>query len=94
MVQFWFNDKAPMKSLTIHNMEQDLARAIEQMAASRGISQNRVVKLLLRQALHLGDPQPARRDVSDFFGIWSEEEVNEFQAATDFFDTIDEELWQ
>lgn len=83
-----------MKSLTIHNMDDDLARAIEELARSTGLSQNKVVKKLLRRALSLSEQEVPKRDVSPFFGVWTKQEAEEFGQAVKIFDDIDEEMWQ
>ncbi|MCO6491940.1 MAG: hypothetical protein J5I98_26220 [Phaeodactylibacter sp.] len=83
-----------MKSLTIHNMDAELAQAIEELAESTGLSQNKVVKKLLRQALNLLDEEKPKRDVSAFFGVWTKEETEEFNEAVKFFGQIDKEMWQ
>ena len=83
-----------MKSLTIHNMDAELAKAIEELAKSTGLSQNRVVKKLLRRALNLSEQEVPKRDVSAFFGVWTQEESEAFNEAINFFDDVDEEMWQ
>lgn len=83
-----------MKSLTIHNMDADLARAIEDLAKSTGLSQNKVVKKLLRRALNLSEQEVPKRDVSAFFGVWTKEEADKFNESIKIFDEIDEEMWQ
>lgn len=83
-----------MKSLTIHNMDTELANAIEELAKSTGLSQNKVVKKLLRRALHLSEQEVPKRDVSAFFGVWTKEEADEFNQAVKVFDDIDEEMWR
>lgn len=83
-----------MKSFTIHNMDADLAKAIEELANSTGLSQNKVVKKLLRKALSLSEQEAPKRDLSAFFGIWTQEEANEFNEAVKIFGHIDEEMWQ
>jgi len=95
MVQYVFQMKnSPMKSLTIHNMEQDLIKAIEQLAGATGLSQNKVVKKLLRKALGLEGPKEPHRDFSAFCGLWSSEEAEIFEKAVRSFEQIDKELWQ
>ena len=83
-----------MKSLTIHNMDADLAKAIEELARSTGLSQNKVVEKLLRRALNLSEQDVPKRDVSAFFGVWPKEEADGFNEAIKIFDDIDEEMWQ
>ncbi|MBK7408518.1 MAG: hypothetical protein IPL49_02565 [Saprospirales bacterium] len=83
-----------MKSITIHNIDADLARSIEALAASTGLSQNKVVKKLLRKALGLETPQKPRADFSAFCGVWSKEETDEFEEAMKDFEQIDKDLWE
>ena len=81
-----------MKSLTIHNMDTELAKAIEELSKSTGLSQNKVVKKLLRRALNLSEQEVPKRDVSPFFGVWTQEEAKEFNEAVKVFDHIDEDM--
>lgn len=83
-----------MKSLTIHNIEPEVGNAIEQIAQHTGLSQNKVIKRLLRKALGLEETKPARQDFSAFCGLWSEEEAMLFEEAIRPFEQIDEELWK
>jgi DNA relaxase NicK len=83
-----------MKSLTVHNIDSDVARAIEAIAQSTGLSQNKVVKKLLRKALGLEKANTPRPDFSSFCGLWSKEEADAFDEAVKSFDQIDKGLWQ
>ncbi len=83
-----------MKSITIHNMEPDLDSAIRQIAQRTGLSQNRVVKKLLRKALGLDAEAAPRRDFSAFCGLWSQEEAEAFEQAIRAFEQIDKDLWE
>ncbi|MDZ4682913.1 MAG: ribbon-helix-helix protein, CopG family [Saprospiraceae bacterium] len=82
-----------MKSLTIHNIENEIAEAIEKMADATGLSQNKVVKKLLRKALELEAPEKPKRDLSRFAGAWTEEEAAAFEKSLKVFEKTDEELW-
>lgn len=83
-----------MKSLTIHNIDTDVAKAIEKLSESAGLSQNKTVKLLLRKALGLETPPESKPDFSSFCGLWSAAEAKEFNRTLGEFDRIDEDLWQ
>ena len=83
-----------MKSITIHNLDSDVAKAIEKIAKSTGLSQNKVIKRLLRKSLGMLETQEQKADFSEFSGLWSEEEAREFEKTIKIFDQIDEELWQ
>ena len=83
-----------MKSLTIHKLEAELAKAIEELAKSTGLSQNKVIKQLLRKALGIDHPREPRRDFSEFCGLWTKSEAEEFEAAVIGFEQIDENMWR
>jgi len=82
-----------MKSLTIHNMDDELAKAIKNLADSSGLSQNRVIKKLLREALNLSGENKPRQDFTEFCGIWTATEEKEFNQAVSDFEQVDEEMW-
>jgi len=75
-----------MKSFSIHNIEPDLAAAIEQIVETSGKSYEEVVKMLLRRSLNLIPQGEPKRDVSAFFGIWTQEEADDFNEAIKFLD--------
>lgn len=88
--KFWYL----LKSITIHNIDADLAKAIEAMANSKGLSQNEVVKNLLRKVLGLETPQKPRADFSAFCGVWSEGETAKFEEAMKDFKEVEKaRLW-
>jgi len=82
-----------MKSLTIHKLDSDLVKAIEQLAFSSGLSQNKTIKKLLRKALGLDENSDKRPDFSEFCGIWTEDEAAQFDEGLKEFEKIDESLW-
>jgi len=83
-----------MKSITIHNLDTEMSIAIEKLAKSTGLSQNKMIKKLLRKSLGIGESPKPEADFSKFCGLWSEKESLEFNKAIKIFDQIDEELWQ
>ncbi len=91
MVLFMKSDK--MKSITIHNLDTAIAQKIQQMANEMGLSQNKLIKRLLRQSLGLSDIPSERNDFEKFCGCWSEQEAENFTTNTSTFDAIDTELW-
>lgn len=82
-----------MKSMTVHNLDADLVKAIEQLAEKTGLSQNKVIKKLLRTALGLEGSKAPREDFSAFRGLWSSEEAEAFDQAIQSFEQIDKDLW-
>lgn len=83
-----------MKSITVHNLDTETAKAIERLAATTGLSQNKVIKKLLRTALGLGESGKPKADFSAFNGLWSVEEADGFEQAIEPINQIDEELWK
>ena len=83
-----------MKSITIHKLDSNLAKAIEGLSKTTGLSQNKVIKKLLRKALGLEEKNQIKRDLSTVFNVWSKEEKKTFEEATPVFNQIDSELWQ
>jgi len=83
-----------MKSITIHDLEADLAKTIEDMAKAEGMSPGKVIKKLLRKALNNDDVEKSKRDISSFFGVWTNQEAESFRAANKIFEQIDEEMWK
>jgi hypothetical protein len=84
---------AKMKSITIHNLDTAIAQKIQQMANEMGLSQNKLIKRLLRQSLGLSDTPAEMNNFEKFCGCWSEQEAKEFTTNTSTFDAIDTELW-
>ncbi len=73
-----------MKSITIHKLDPDLAKSLEERAKREGTSLNRAIKSILRSALGLSKPAPIDRrdDFKDLFGTWTKEEGKGFDART------------
>lgn len=82
-----------MKSITIHNLDTVLAHKIEQMAAEMGLSQNKLIKRLLKQSLGLDPTSSAPNDFEKFCGCWSAQEAEQFTTDTSAFEVIDSGLW-
>ena len=85
-----------MKSITIHKLDEALARVLEERARREGVSINRLVKRLLRSALGLEkEPEPDhRRDFLDLFGTWSDRETTEFHKRIEELETIEPQDWE
>ena len=83
-----------MKHLTIRNVSQTLAEALEEEKLSRGTSLNRTVLDLLEQALGVGATRRRSNGLAALAGTWSEEELERFEDAIAAHEQIDEELWR
>ena len=71
-----------MKSITIHKLDSDLAKSLEERAKQEGTSLNRTIKTILKSALGLDKPIPVnhRKDFEELFGSWSKEEGKRFES--------------
>ena len=80
-----------MKTITIRNVPQEVAAALEAEKRRRGKSLNQTVIELLSQGL--GVWQPRRNGLACLAGTWSEAEFQEFTESVRQFEQIDTELF-
>lgn len=80
-------------SITIHNLDEELATRIRLVSRKKGKSLNQTVKDLLRQALGVRTKKD-KTWLDNYSGTWTQEEYEEFQGAMKFFDKIDEDMWK
>lgn len=85
-----------MKSITIHNLDGPLEAMIEEKARTEGLSLNKTVKLLLREALGLtpGGNGGRKADFAEFAGVWSKAERRQFEKKTEDLRRVDSRDWQ
>lgn len=82
-----------MKSITIHNFDDDLAKSLLVYAKLQGTSMNQTIKGLLKKSLGL-DNQKKKEDFSDLCGVLDEKEAKLIERALEDFEKIDEEDWK
>ena len=82
-----------MKQLTLRQIPDAVEKRLRKEAADRGQSLNKTVIAILQEGLGLSDSAP-KNDLSEFVGVWSQAEVEEFEQHTAAFSEIDEELWK
>ncbi len=85
-----------MKSITIHGIDDPLAKLIKSKALSEGLSINKTVKKLLEESLGVKPRNNTinRSDFEDFCGIWSESDRTEFEDKTKDLRHVNYEDWQ
>jgi len=87
----------PPHQLTIR-YDDDLAREIDELARREGISRNRAVVRLLKEAAGVDDGDSPQRRIGDsldwFIGSWTEQQAKEFEEAVRDFEVVDEEMWR
>jgi hypothetical protein len=89
-----------MKQTTLRGIDAPLARRLKEEARRHGLSLNRTILRLLRQATGLAksdEPVPGTRrfdDLDHLIGTWSPQDAQEFERALHRLRQIDEELWR
>ncbi len=82
-----------VKAITIRNVDERLARALEREKRRRGTSLNQTVVELLCQALGI-EPHGVRSNgLRRLAGTWSDADLAHFEEATTACEQIDGELW-
>lgn len=82
-----------MKTMTIRNVPAEVAHALDEERRLRGLSLNRTVLALLAESLGVAD-QARSNGLKRLAGNWSDDEFQEFQAATAPFAEVGDELWR
>ncbi len=84
--------------MTIRNVGINLHQAVKNEAQRRGLSINRYVLLIMREAVGLGDGQLDQaiefHDLDHMAGTWTEEEYMHFEEVLNSQRKDDEVLWQ
>lgn len=84
--------------LTIRGVDDRLRHALETEARARGLSLNRCVVVLLRQAAGMSSERERRdvvyHDLDALAGTWTSAEATEFDRLIAEQRTIDPELWR
>ena len=89
-----------MKQTTLRGIDPPLARRLRDEARRQGLSLNRTILRLLRQAMGLAkpnEPSPGRQrfaDLDHLIGTWSKEEADEFDRTLQRLRQIDKEMWR
>lgn len=87
-----------MTQITIHGLDGELEEVIRKLAERDGTSLSRAAFELLRIGAGLAEPaweQPnVGSSLDQYFGSWTSAEADEFDAAIEEFETIDETSWQ
>ena len=82
-----------MKTMTIRNVSPELAEALEAEKRRRGLSLNRTVLALMREALGISDGRGCSNGLRRLSGAWSEEEFRRFEESVAPFGEIDRDIW-
>jgi plasmid stability protein len=84
-----------MKSISVHGIDEDTERSIEERAKSEGKSVNKVVKELIAKGLGRSDKPPDKRaEFVDLCGVWTEAEAAEIMDMITELEVVDEKDWR
>ena len=90
-----------MKQTTLRDIDPALERRLREEARRRGLSLNRTVLLLLRQAIGLirpSEPEPSGpgrfTDLDHLAGTWSKADAEAFDRVIEGVRRIDKEMWK
>ncbi len=83
-----------MRYLTIRDIPEELAEAIDKERRRRGKSLNQTVIQLLAQSLGVLSHGHRKNGLSHLAGTWTAEEHREFETAIVPTEQIDAELWR
>ena len=78
------------RHLSVRNVPEDMAKALDSERRRLGRSLNETVLGLLRSSLRLEQPR-ATNGIERFAGTWTEADLHEFEEATAEFERIDED---
>ena len=83
-----------MKSITIHNMDDSIATLIETEAKNQNTSMNKTIKNLLGAALGVAPSHKLNSDFTEFTGVWSDVEKDDFNKRVMECEVIDKGDWE
>jgi hypothetical protein len=85
-----------VKSITIHDLDEQLADLIRRKARADGTSLNRTIKKLLEQAVGMRPREEGLHTeaFAEFCGVWSEAELRELDESLASFEVVDEGDWR
>ncbi len=83
------------KSISIHGLDEETEKLLNERAKSSGTSVNKIVKELLSRALGTGnDKKDHREEFLDLFGVWTEADERQFEEAIRDLEAVRAEDWK
>lgn len=85
-----------MKSITIYGLDAMLDRRIREKAKSQRLSLNKTIKKILEKSLGMNQEKEKgrREDFMEFFGVWSDSDLREFNRTGSELNQIDPGDWR
>jgi len=83
-----------MTTISIHGLDADAERKLRERAREQNQSLNKTIKRILAEDLGAVSRKGRRRKrFEKFCGRWSQQDLDEFRAATEEFDRVNPEDW-
>ncbi len=83
-----------MKSITIHNLNDQASKKLDELAKKQGQSLNKMIKKILYSALGLNNESRTNREYfQEFVGVWDSDQLKEFEQNSAEFNNIDHRDW-
>ncbi len=83
-----------MSQITLRKIPENLEKQIRMLSQKNNSSLNLTIIELLEKALGTGRESKKKRDLSEFSGTWSKQQVKDFEKHTKIFEEIDEDIWK
>ncbi len=85
-----------MKSITIHGIDDVTAKQLEIVSEQMGLSLNKTIKKLLHEVLGIkpADISSRKSDFEEFCGVWSKDDIKEFNNNTESLEQIEPGEWR
>ena len=85
-----------MTSLTLHALDDQLAKRIRCRAKELSISMNELAKRVLAEGLGIkAQTEPHNREIFESFcGSWTEDDIKQFESRTSDLNKINQEDWK
>ncbi len=85
-----------MKSITIHGIDDITSKQLQITAETLGLSLNKTIKKIIQEALGIkpAEISSRRKDFEEFCGLWSNEDLKEFNEAVEPLRQINPEDWK
>lgn len=83
-----------MKHLSVRNLPESVAKALNRERERRGQSLNQTIIRLLGQSLGVAPHSPRKNGLAKVAGTWTSEEHRKFENHIRATEQIDPELWR
>jgi hypothetical protein len=83
-----------MKHLTVRNIPDELASALEREKHLRRVSLNQIIIELLSQKLGVNTSNKRSNGLAELAGTWSEQEFEQFNENLTMTEEIEPDLWR